>query len=72
MINHAKIEKAAAIHMNANISLPIDASMLRSVSLLNTFLMMMKRTVAMTAATVMINALRKVKMASGNVAQREA
>lgn len=60
-----------AIHMNTNISTPMAAPMLSSVTDVKAFCMMMNRMVAMTEATVMKRAARKVKRPTPNAAQRE-
>ena len=57
--------------MNANIFVPISGMMLTvSSALCMTFRKMMNMTVAMMVAAVVERAVRKAKMAIGNVAQR--
>jgi hypothetical protein len=70
VINQAKIEDAAAIHMKANICFPMRPSMLSCSTDVMAFCMIMKRTVAMTVATVVKRAARKVRMVMRRVSQR--
>lgn len=70
-INQARMEVAAAIHMNANILVPRLAPMLSSETEVNAFCIMMNITVAMTVATVMNRAAKKVNMPVNRVSQRE-
>lgn len=70
-INQASIEVPAAIHMNANILPPRLAPIFSSETDVNAFCIMMNITVAMTVATVMKRAAKKVKMPVNRVSQRE-
>ena len=70
VINQAKIELAAAIHMKANICVPMWPSMLSWSTEVMAFCMMMNRTVAMTVATVVKRAARKVRMVTRRPSQR--
>ena len=57
--------------MNTNILMPTSAPMLSSSTEVNAFFMMMNMTVAITAATVVNRAAKKVKMPVNRVSQRE-
>jgi len=57
--------------MKTNIWMPILAPMLRSATEVKAFLIMMNRTVAMTDATVMHSAAKKVNIEMKKAAQRE-
>jgi hypothetical protein len=70
VIRKARIDVAAAIHMNANICVPIAPSMLSCSTDVTAFCMMMKSTVAITVATVVKSAARKVKIVTSRPTQR--
>jgi hypothetical protein len=70
-INQARIDVPAAIHMNTNILMPSVAPMLSCSTEVVAFCMMMNMTVAMTVATVVKSAAKKVKMPVNRVSQRE-
>ena len=57
--------------MNANILVPSSPPMLSSSTEVKAFCMMMNMTVAITAATVVNRAAKKVKMPVNRVSQRE-
>jgi len=70
-INQAKMENAAATHIRANMVVPMVAPMLSSATPLMTFRKMMNMTVAITVATVVKSADKKVKKATPKDHQRE-
>ena len=65
------IDEPAAIHMNANILVPSSAPILSSVTEVAAFLTITQTAVAMTVATVVKRAARKVKIMIAKAAQRE-
>jgi len=70
VISHAMIAKPDAIHMNTNIRIPRLASIFSCVTDVMAFFMMMNITVAMTVATVVQSAPKKVRIMMKSVAQR--
>lgn len=70
-MSQAMIDEPAAIHMKANIFVPISAPMLSSVTEVAAFCTMTQTAVAMTVATVVKRAARKVKNMTAKAAQRE-
>lgn len=69
-MSHATIAAPLATHMNANISTPILAPILSECWLVTASFMMMNMTVAMTLATVVQSAAKKVRSMMTRVGQR--